>query len=252
VSEYASKIVRNKTHIPFPYRVHDLPDADKLRSFAAFAGTYGYAFDLSSPERIAASFNQMILKSLHVPGHEILHTLGIRTMSKAIYTTENIGHYGLGFDFYSHFTSPIRRYPDVLSHRIILSCLEGRFEPIKNLEEMCVHCSERERKAMEAERESNKYKQVEFMQQYIGEEFDAVVSGVAAFGCWAQTVEHRCEGLMAIQHLLELDTFTFVEEEYALIGQRTKKKLQIGKPVRIRVAAANLSKKQLDFDLISF
>jgi ribonuclease R len=250
VSEYASKIKKNKASVPFPYRVHDTPDIDKLKSFAAFAGKFGHKFDFSSPATIASSFNKMIANASQHPEQEILTTLAIRTMAKAIYTTENIGHYGLGFEYYSHFTSPIRRYPDVLSHRILLGCLENDIQFIKNLEEQCAHCSERERKAMEAEREANKYKQVEFMQQHVGEEFDAVISGVAAFGFWAQTIPHKCEGLISLNNLLDLDEFKFVEEEYALVGKRSRLKFQMGNTVKIKVAAANLSKRQLDFELI--
>ena len=230
--------------------MHDTPDIDKLKSFAAFAGRFGYKFDLSSPATIASSFNTMIRSSSQIPEQEILTTLGIRTMAKAIYTTENIGHYGLGFEYYSHFTSPIRRYPDILSHRILFDCLENKIKPIKNLEALCAHCSERERKAMEAEREANKYKQVEFMQRFVGEEFDAVISGVAAFGFWAQTIAHKCEGLISVNNLLDIDEFKFVEEEYALVGKRSHIKFQIGNPVRIKVASANLIKKQLDYEVI--
>ena len=250
VSEYVSKIRKNKAKVPFPYRVHDVPDTEKLKPFVAFASKFGHRFDLSSPEKIALSFNKMILKSAKQKGQEILHTLGIRTMAKAVYTTENIGHYGLGFEFYSHFTSPIRRYPDMLSHRILFGCLDNQIQPIKNLEELCKHCSERERKAMEAERESGKYKQVEFMQQYIGDEFDAVISGVAGFGFWAQTLPHKCEGLVSMSNLIDIDEFVYVESDYALIGKRTKLKLQMGQTIRIRIAAANLTKKQLDFEWI--
>lgn len=250
VSEYASKIKSNKVSVPFPYRVHDTPDLDKLKSFAAFAERFGHKFDLSSPDSIALSFNKMIVKSAEFPEQEILHTLGIRTMAKAIYTTENIGHYGLGFEHYSHFTSPIRRYPDILSHRILFGCIEKKIKPIKNLEQLCAHCSERERKAMEAEREANKYKQVEFMQKFIGDEFDAVISGVATFGFWAQTIAHKCEGLISLANLSDLDDFKYVEEDYALVGKRSKLKFQMGQRIKVRVATANLVKKQLDFELI--
>jgi ribonuclease R len=247
VSEYAAGIRKNKKSIPFPYRVHDTPDIDKLKSFAAFAARYGHTFDLSSPEGIASSFNRMIIKSANDPAQEILHTLGIRTMAKAHYTTENIGHYGLGFEYYSHFTSPIRRYPDVLCHRLLFSMLEKEIQPIPQLEELCVHCSERERKAMEAEREGNKYKQVEFMSKFLGDEFEAVISGVSAYGFWAQTIQHKCEGFVSAQDLLEWDEFKFSESDYALVGRNSKVTFQMGNVVTICVVSANLSRRQLDY-----
>lgn len=171
-------------------------------------------------------------------------------MAKAVYATENIGHYGLAFEHYCHFTSPIRRYPDVLVHRILAQCLAGHPEADANMDEKCKHCSDRERKAMEAERDGHKYKQVEFMRKHIGEEFDAVISGVASFGFWATTTLQRCEGLVSVFNMQDRDEFQFVEDEYALVGRRTKAVYQIGKPVRIKVAAANLSKRQIDFDLV--
>lgn len=237
--------------VPFPYRIHDTPDPDKLRTFARFAAGFGHKFNMSTPQDISRSFNRMIERTGARPEDSILHTLGIRTMAKAVYSTNNIGHYGLAFEFYCHFTSPIRRYPDVLVHRILLESMEKMIKPQSDMEERCRHCSERERKAMEAEREANKYKQVEFMRQYLGEEFDAVVSGVAQFGFWAQTTAHRCEGFISVHHLQDLDEFRFMEKEYALLGRSTGIRFQIGKPVRIRVAAASLEKRQIDFDLMS-
>jgi ribonuclease R len=184
------------------------------------------------------------------PEQHVLEQLGIRTMAKAIYTTENIGHYGLGFKHYCHFTSPIRRYPDVLVHRILQDVLKGDPEPDKKLEAKCRHCSEKERSAMEAERAANKYKQVEYMKEFLGEEFEGVISGVAAFGFWVETIDHKCEGLVSINSLLEYDDFRHVESDYSLVGLRSGRKFGMGDKVRIKVVSANLTKRQLDYEWV--
>ncbi len=250
VAEYVSKIKINKEAIPFPYRVHDTPDDEKLKPFVAFAKKFGYKFDTHDEKQVAASFNNLLNEIKGKPEQHVLEQLGIRTMAKAVYTSENIGHYGLGFEHYCHFTSPIRRYPDVLVHRILLSCLEKNIKVENKLEEWCKHCSDRERAAMECERAGNKYKQVEFMKQYIGEEFDGVISGVSGFGFWVETVEHKCEGLISIRDLSEFDDFQHDETDYALIGLNTKKKFRMGDKIKIRVVAANLTKRQLDYEWV--
>lgn len=250
IAEFVHKQKYKNKPIPFPYRIHDSPNIEKLEPFAIFAAKLGYTFDLTSPESIAKSFNNMLNNTHQNPEHEILHVLGIRTMAKAVYSTENIGHYGLAFEYYCHFTSPIRRYPDVLVHRIVLQILENNIKPIENMEELCMHCSDKERKAMEAEREATKYKQVEYMKKYIGEEFDAIISGVGKFGFWAQTVEQKCEGFVSILDLPFQDTFEFITEEYALVGKKTKKKFQIGDAIKIKVVNTNLTKRQIDYDLV--
>lgn len=250
VAEHVSKIKVNNKPLPFPYRIHDTPDEEKLLPFIAFANKFGHKFDSSSPEKIAASFNQLLKDANGKPEQHVLEQLGIRTMAKAKYTTENIGHYGLGFEFYCHFTSPIRRYPDVMVHRLLQEVLDEKLIVDKKLEDRCQHCSERERAAMEAERAANKYKQVQFMQNHVGEEFDGVISGVASFGFWVETVEHKCEGLVSVNSLLEYDEFRHVESDYSLVGMRSGKKFRMGDKVRIQVAAANLLKRQLDYEWV--
>ena len=250
VAENISKIKINGKPLPFPYRTHDDPDEEKLLPFAAFAKKFGHKFDTSSPEAIATSFNQL-LKDVHgKPEQHVLEQLGIRTMAKAKYTTENVGHYGLGFEHYCHFTSPIRRYPDVQVHRILEEVLKNKINPDKKLEEKCKHTSERERAAMEAERASNKYKQVQYMKNYLGDEFEGVISGVASFGFWVETIEHKCEGLVSVNSLLEYDEFRHVETDYCLVGQRSGKKFRMGDKVMIKVVAANLTKRQLDYEWV--
>lgn len=250
VAENISKVKISNKPVPFPYRIHDDPDEEKLVPFAAFAKKFGHKFDTSSPDAIAASFNQL-LKDVHgKPEQHVLEQLGIRTMAKAKYSTENTGHYGLGFEHYCHFTSPIRRYPDIMVHRILEEFLKSKLQPDKKLEEKCKHSSDRERAAMEAERAGNKYKQVQYMKNYLGEEFEGVISGVAGFGFWVETVEHKCEGLVSLNSLLEYDEFRHVEEDYCLVGQRSGKKFRMGDKVWIKVVAANLTKRQLDYEWV--
>ncbi|MBL0057036.1 MAG: ribonuclease R [Chitinophagaceae bacterium] len=250
IASYISKIKINKEPIPFPYRIHDTPDDEKLKPFVAFAKKFGYTFDMHDEMAVAGSFNKLLRDVQGKPEQHVLEQLGIRTMAKAIYTSENIGHYGLGFEHYCHFTSPIRRYPDVMVHRILQECLEKNLRPDKKMEEKCKHCSDRERKAMEAERAGNKYKQVEYMQTYLGQDFDGIITGVAAFGFFVETVAHKCEGMVTVRDLSEYDDFRLDEADYALVGMRTKQKFRMGDRVRIRVMAANLSKRQLDYEWV--
>ncbi|MBS1614626.1 MAG: ribonuclease R [Bacteroidetes bacterium] len=249
VAHHVAQVEIKGKPIPFPYRVHDVPDEAKLEAFAAFSARYGHRLNLNSPEQIAHSFNEMLAAVHGKPEQHVLESLGIRTMAKAIYTTQNIGHYGLGFQDYCHFTSPIRRYPDVLVHRVLQEVLDGNVKPQKNMEQMCRHCSDMERAAMDAERAGNKYKQVEYMQGFIGEDFEAIISGVASFGFWAETVAHKCEGLVGMQELASIDNFLYFENEHCLAGRGTGIRFQIGDKLRIRVLAANLDKRQIDFGL---
>ena len=250
VATHVSKIKFKKKPVPFPYRIHDTPDKEKLAPFVLFAKKYGHHFDTKTPEGIAASFNLMLHDVRGKPEQHVLEQLGIRTMSKAVYATENIGHYGLGFSNYCHFTSPIRRYPDVLTHRILQEVLDEHIQVHQKLDDQCKYCSERERAAMDSERASNKYKQVEFMKEFVGDEFDGVISGVAAFGFWVETVEHKCEGLVSINSLMEYDDFRHVESDYALVGRRSGRSFRMGDKVRIKVVSANLAKRQLDYEWV--
>lgn len=250
VAEKIGNIKVSNKPLPFPYRVHDQPDADKLVPFVEFAKKYGYHFNTKSPAEIARSFNEMLIKVKGMPEQRVLEQMGIRTMAKAVYTTKNVGHYGLGFEHYCHFTSPIRRYPDIMVHRVLSDVLLGDAEADKKMEQRCIHSSERERAAMESERAANKYKQVEYMRSYLGDEFDAIISGVSSFGFWAETTDHKCEGLVSGTSLLDYDEFVYHEAEYALIGKRSSWAFRIGDPVRIKVIAANLTKRQLDYEWV--
>lgn len=250
VATHISKIEVKGKPLPFPYRIHDTPDEEKLVPFIALAKKFGHSFNLKDPDSVAASFNNMLTEAKGTPQQHVLEQLGIRTMAKAVYTTENIGHFGLGFENYCHFTSPIRRYPDILVHRVLQQVLDVKIVADKKMEQKCKHSSERERAAMECERAANKYKQVEFMSQFLGDEFDGVITGVASFGFWAETVEHKCEGLVSMKDLNYYDDFRLVESDYMLVGLRSGRKFRIGDLVRIKVVAANLEKRQLDYEWV--
>ncbi len=250
IAQKVAEVKLNGKPVPFPYRIHDQPTEEKLIPFIEFAKKFGYQFSTKTPEDIVKSFNTMLTKVKGLPEQRVLEQLGIRTMAKAVYTSDNIGHYGLGFSHYCHFTSPIRRYPDILVHRVLSGILEEHILPDKKMEQKCQHSSERERAAMETERAANKYKQVEFMKQFLGEEFEAVISGVAGFGFWAETIDHKCEGLVSISTLQDYDDFIYIESDYALVGKRSGWAFRIGDSVRIKLVAANLTKRQLDYDWI--
>lgn len=255
-NKYVAKFVQkrniNGQVIPFPYRVHPLPDEMKIAQFAQFAARFGYQLKLDSPEDIAKSLNVMLQQVKGKPEEHLLSELGIRTMSKAIYTTANEGHYGLGFEDYCHFTSPIRRYPDIMVHRIVQECIDGKMVMDKMMESKCKHSSERERKAMDCERKANKYKQVEYMMKFIGEELDAIVSGVSPNGFWAETIDQKSEGLINIADLAHWDHFDFIESDYALVGRKNGMRFRIGDKVRIKVENASLETKQIDYAFVSY
>ena len=250
VAEDVGKIHVNKKPLPFPYRIHATPDEAKLKPFIAFAKKFGYTFDVQDERAIAASFNQMLQEVKGRPEQHVLEQLGIRTMAKAVYTSENVGHYGLGFEHYCHFTSPIRRYPDIIVHRVVQEIITKQLKPDKLMEDKCRHCSEKERSAMEAERAANKYKQVEFMQDHLGEDFEGVINGVSSFGFWVETVKYKCEGLVSVRDLSDIDDFRLDETDYALVGLRTGRKFRMGDIVMIKVVSANLAKRQMDYEWV--
>ena len=250
VATHVSAVTIHDKPIAFPYRVHDQPDEKKLEPFMAFARRMGHPFDTKSPQSIAQSFNTMVNNAKGTAQQHVLEQLGIRTMAKAVYTADNIGHYGLGFENYCHFTSPIRRYPDVLVHRILQEVLTGKPKQHKKLEEQCKHCSERERAAMDCERTANKYKQVEYMLKYVGGIFDAVITGVSTFGFWAETVAHKCEGLVSMRDLSDYDEFMLIESDYSLAGLRSGRRFRMGDALKIQVVAANLEKRQIDYQWV--
>ncbi len=250
VAKHVSEVLIKKKQVPFAYRVHDVPDMDKLSVFLNVATSYGHKINTKDPVSLANSFNKLLLAVANKPEKMVLETLGIRSMAKAIYTSKNIGHYGLAFEHYCHFTSPIRRYPDILVHRVLQSIIEQNPTLDAAMEAKCKHCSDQERKAMHCERDANKYLQVVYMSKHIGEEFDGVISGVTENGFWVETKEHKCEGMVSLRNCLDIDVFKYIPQDVMLVGINTKIKIKMGDTITIRVAAANIDAKQLDYEWV--
>ena len=234
----------------FVYRIHDQPDPQKLESLRQVVAPFGYKLKTSGTKgAISRSLNALMDEAAGSKEQKLIETVALRAMMKAKYSTHNIGHYGLAFDYYTHFTSPIRRYPDTMVHRLLTRYQEGgRSANQEHYEEQCEHCSDMEQTAQNAERDSIKYKMVEFMGDKIGECFDGHISGIQSYGLYVEIDENHCEGLVPM-HDLRGDYYEFDEAHYCLIGRRHHSKYQLGDPIRIKVARANLEKRQLDFTL---
>ena len=245
-----SKSSNSKPKKTFVYRIHDQPDPQKLESLRQVVAPFGYKLKTSGTKgAISRSLNALMDEAAGSKEQKLIETVALRAMMKAKYSTHNIGHYGLAFDYYTHFTSPIRRYPDTMVHRLLTRYQEGgRSANQEHYEEQCEHCSDMEQTAQNAERDSIKYKMVEFMGDKIGECFDGHISGIQSYGLYVEIDENHCEGLVPM-HDLQGDYYEFDEAHYCLIGRRHHSKYQLGDPIRIKVARANLEKRQLDFTL---
>jgi ribonuclease R len=245
VAEFIGK--QKKTFI---YRIHDEPNEDKLFGLQNVISKFGYNLNLKSKQDISTSLNKLLEDVQGKKEQNMVDTLTIRCMSKAAYSTHNIGHYGLAFDYYSHFTSPIRRYPDVMAHRLLQFYLDGGKSVSEEVfEEKCMHSSDRENLAAKAERDSVKYMQVKYMQDHKDQEFLGVVSGVTEWGIYVEIIENKCEGMVRIREIKD-DYYTFDDKQYALVGEVSKNIIQLGDEVYVKVKNADLVKKQLDFHFV--
>ena len=251
VAESVGRVPKGKKAKTFPYRVHDNPDPQKMETLREFIVKFGYKVKTDGTKgAMARSLNKLMDDCTGRPEQALIQKVALRAMMKAKYTTHNIGHFGLAFDYYTHFTSPIRRYPDTMVHRLLTRYQEGgRSANEKHCEDLCKHCSDMEQVAQNAERDSVKYKMVEFMGDKIGEQFDAHISGITAYGIYAEIDENHCEGMVPMRDLDD-DYYEFDERNFCLVGRRRHHRYQLGDAVRIQVARANLDKKQLDFTLV--
>ncbi|HCY01273.1 MAG TPA: ribonuclease R, partial [Bacteroidales bacterium] len=250
VAEFIGKAREKYKVKPFVYRVHDKPNPEKFETFRTFITRFGYNIEGGTDQQISKSLNKLLAEVKGKKEQNLIETLALRSMAKARYSANNIGHYGLGFPFYTHFTSPIRRYPDMMVHRLLAHYLAGgKAKDEDEIERLCKHSTDMEIRATDAERASIKYKQVEFMSDKIGQHFNGVITGVTSFGLFVELIETKCEGLLPIRELTD-DFYEFDEDNYCLEGRQTKRKYQLGDVLEVEVWRTNLSKKQLDFRLI--
>jgi ribonuclease R len=251
VAEFIATKGTKRNSLTFVYRVHDTPNEEVLNDFAKFASRFGYKVQTKNHKEISRSLNQLMTDVEGKKEQNVLTQLAIRSMAKAIYSTKKTSHYGLAFDFYTHFTSPIRRYPDVMVHRLLQHYLDnGKSVDQEAYEKMCLHASQMEKRAADAERMFIKYKQAEYLQDNVGQEFTGIISGVTEWGIYVEIIENKCEGMVRLRDIDD-DFYVLDPVNYCIIGQRKKRKYQLGDEVKIRVRKVDLSKKQIDFQLIT-